>query len=108
MSEVEDSVDVVGGVHYVRGSVKVWHEEMVRIGDHKLVTGKVQIGPWRLDNVPISQEKSPDSVHGWRRRDGGDRKFWDRLVEEGNVEMSRWMDEFGAVWIGAGCGRSFR
>jgi len=78
-SEVEDSVEGVEGIHYVRGSVKVWQEELVRIGDHKLVTGKLQVGPWRADRFP---------VHKWSRG---------RRVLGGGGEMVA-TASFGADW----------
>lgn len=80
---------------YVAHSLRVWGEEVARLGDHKLVTCilEVEVGdPEAIAANPVS-ELVKEPVLGWRRRDGGDRKFWAGLEAAGNIHMDSWLDK---------------
>src|SRR3954470_19133637 len=78
-----------------RRSPIVWDEEVARLSDHKLVTCvlEVEVG----EPVAIAANPEPDAVEepelGWRRRDGGDRKFWAGLEAAGNIHVDSWLDK---------------
>ena len=81
-------------VKYLANSFKVWNEEIGRISDHKLVTCQIQI-PKVLEEkeekeITIFETKEDMS---WKRNDNEDRKFWDRLIEEGNKIMPKWIEK---------------
>lgn len=90
----------ISGVWYVQNSLKVWKEELTRIGDHKLVTCEFQVDAG--DEKEVLGRSQSDSEHsreeerdlGWRRRDAGDRKFWKALEEAGEEYMKVWLKEW--------------
>ena len=82
-----------GGAYYVKSSLRVWQEEVVRLGDHKLVTCRLELEDWKQVQQPQAIPAGrPEPVLGWRRRDGGDREFWDKLVAAGESKLQQWLE----------------
>jgi len=100
VDEVQEDVDgeeEIKSVRYKEKSLRVWDEGVVRVGDHKLVTCEVYGNEVEEEKIPVeSKERQSDvsgEVLGWRRRDGGDRKFWDPLVEASRESMGIWLEK---------------
>src|SRR4051812_4457368 len=93
--ELEEEEEPRCSARYVASSLRVWDEEVARLSDHKLVTCvlEVEVG----EPVAIAANPEPEAVEepelGWRRRDGGDRKFWAGLEAAGNIHMDSWLDK---------------
>jgi len=70
---------------------KVWNEDAFVIGDHRMIS---------IDGIwEVSAEKSSrgvekeESVTGWNINDKGNKDYWTKLVESGNILMSEWMNK---------------
>jgi len=85
-------------INYVEKSLKVWDEDIARISDHRLITCEIIIKEAKKeakvknqeDQLESSEGEMKEKKRGWKRRDNGDRKFWDRLKVASNEIMGEW------------------
>jgi len=82
-------------IMYEPNSMKVWGEEFAHISDHKLVTCKLQLNEMKKVEQEESGQRSERKAKGWKRRDNGDRKFWEGVEKVGNELMSEWIEMKG-------------
>ena len=83
----------------MKESFKVWEEDIATMSDHRLITCQIEIREVKEQEIVNQQEKeleeyeddNKEVVKGWKRRDKGDRKFWNRLCEKGNEIMNEWI-----------------
>ena len=80
-------------IRYVERSMKVWEEEFANISDHRLITCQLQLPEGMNEVVELEREAGSQTrkVQGWRRRDKGDRTFWEKMEEEGEIIMGEWV-----------------
>src|ERR1700679_4163252 len=67
---------------YVKDSFKVWEEGLTVISDHRLITCNLEISPGKRQSEIMNTQKiqaKTGKIQGWRRRDNGDHKYWDKL-----------------------------
>ena len=94
----EEGKEEKQNVKYVQNSFKVWNEKFADISDHKLISCKIQLTEENFENKQESieeqeQEQEQEQKVKWRRKDKGDRKFWKKLEEVGDVIMDQWLAE---------------
>ena len=78
-------------IQYVPESTKVWTDELTRLSDHRLITCQIRLE--RQNSHPDHRETDlKKEIKGWRRSDFGDRKYWNKLKEAGNLIMPRWLE----------------
>jgi hypothetical protein len=79
------------GIRYVERSLKIWEEDFANISDHRLITCQLHLMEEMKDNWELERQSEVKEVKGWRRRDKGDRRFWEKMAEEGKQIMGEWV-----------------
>src|SRR5207244_1032201 len=89
-----------GRIKYRTKSMKVWNDLFSTMSDHRPITCEI-LGPRRKaegKKEELSEEEpritlQKRNVIKWRRRDGGDRNFWNGLEREADTKMKEWRNE---------------
>jgi hypothetical protein len=68
--------------------------------DHRMVFWSLPSGgSWRgvqLEelNEMVEEEEERGRMGGWKRKDGGEREYWQEMIELGEKEMKEWVEEW--------------
>jgi hypothetical protein len=84
---------------YIKGSMRVWNEEFARVSDHCLITCQVNVKRSKRYELceegekdgEIMEKKESKEELGWKRKDHGDRKFWEKLEKANDTIMDDWI-----------------